>query len=308
MNSLPSGRAALLALALLAGVVGCRGWVSEDPPVHLNWNMDTQEKGKAYRRAEMFSDGRYMRTPPEGTVAQGWLKEDDHLSLGLVDGKPALALPPSFVGGEEAVKRGQQRYGIYCSPCHGYAGDGGGAIAPRMTVKPPSFHDARLKDMAAGQIYRAILNGVNNGNMGSYAAQIPESDRWDIILYVRALQRSKDPTVTLGGKAPEAVDPNAGPADRGKALYAAKGCNACHSIDGTRVLGPTWQGIYGMKEKTNKGEITVDDAYLTESMLTPAAQITDTYPPVMPAVFGTPAAPLTDGEVSDLIAYIKSLK
>ncbi|MDP2340746.1 MAG: c-type cytochrome [Deltaproteobacteria bacterium] len=299
----------LLAVALLAGVVGCRGWVSEDPPVHLNWNMDTQEKGKAYRHSEHFADGRYMRTPPAGTVAQGWLKEDDHLSLGLAeDGKLAMALPPSFVGGEEAVRRGQQRYGIYCSPCHGFAGDGAGTVAARMTVKPPSFHDARLKDMPIGQIYRAILNGVNNGNMGSYAAQIEENDRWNVVLYVRALQRSKDPAVTLSGKVEGPIDPNAGPAEKGKALYSSKGCNACHSLDGTRVLGPTWKGLYGVKEKTNKGEITVDDAYLIESMKEPMAQITDSYPPVMPAVFGTPAAPLTDDEIASLIAFIKSLK
>jgi mono/diheme cytochrome c family protein len=298
---------AVLGLALsLGGTVGCRGWQSEDPPVHLNWNMDTQEKGKSYRASDFFADGRAMRTPPAGTVAQGWLKDDDHFSQGIgPDGQPATSFPASFEGGEAAVRRGQQRFNIYCSPCHGQAGDGAGLVASRMLVKPPSFHDSRLKEMPVGKIFQAITHGVNNGNMGPYNAQIEERDRWNIILYVRALQKSKDPSVTLGGQAVAqavATDP---PEKQGEALYKAKGCNACHSLDGTRLVGPSWKGIYGKTEKTDKGDVVVDDAYLKESMQQPNAKITGgdpPYPPVMPPL------PLTDDDIANLIAFIKTVK
>ncbi len=312
VNSQQSTVSALLALGLCGVLVagGCRGWQSEDPPVHLNWNMDTQEKGKAYRRSTLFSDGRYMRTPPAGTVAQGWLKDDDHAALGVVEHKnedgsvvvvPATSLPPGFVGGDAAVRRGQQRYGIYCSPCHGMAGDGGGTVAPRLTVKPPSFHDARLKEMPAGKIYQAILNGVNDGNMGSYAAQISQEDRWNVILYVRALQKSKDPSVTIGGTN-VVVNSSDPPEKKGEALFKAKGCNACHSLDGTRIVGPSFQALFGKTEKTDKGEFAVDDAFLKESMQTPTAKITDGFPPVMPVVG------LSDDDIASLIAFIKTVK
>ncbi len=290
-----------VSLAALAGSVGCRGWQSTEPPVHLNWNMDTQEKGKAYRKSDFFADGRMMRTPPAGTVAQGYLHDDDHRSLGMVDGVVATSIPD--IGDPAiAVKRGQQRFNIYCAPCHGGAGDGNGPVNSRLTVKAPSFHDARLKEMPVGQIYQAILNGVNGGNMGSYAAQIQEGDRWNVILYVRALQKSRDPNVTLGGKVVAAAAADASLEQKGEVLYKTKTCNACHSLDGTRVVGPTWKGLYGSKEKTNRGEMLVDDAYLTEAILKPMEQITEGYPPAMPMI------PLTDDEVLQLIAYIKSLK
>ena len=293
---------ATLATAALA-VSGCRGWQSSEPPVHLNWNMDTQEKGKAYRSSDFFADGRYMRTPPAGTVARGYLHEDDLRHLGLVDGEPATRFPDGMGDPEVAVRRGQERFNIYCAPCHGGAGDGQGLVNSRLTVKAPSFHDQRLKDMPVGKIYQAILNGVNAGNMGSYAAQIPEDDRWDVVLYVRALQKSRDPSVTLGGAAAAKAADDAPPEEKGAALYAAKGCNACHSIDGVKGVGPSWKGSFGSTHGIEGGgEVTVDEAYLSESILQPMVKITAGYPPVMPPM------PLTDDEVQSLIAYIKSLK
>ncbi len=307
MKTFNSLFAVAVAVVSVGSQTGCRGWQSEDPPVHLNWNMDTQEKGKAYRREDFFADGRAMRTPPAGTIAQGYLREDDHLSAGVVsnaDGTmgPATSFPPSFEGGEAAVRRGQERYNIYCTPCHGMAGDGGGVVASRMLVQPPSFHDPRLKAMPVGQIFAAITHGVNNGNMGPYNAQIEERDRWNVILYVRALQKSKDPSVTLGGQAVASAAVTDPPEKKGQALYQQKGCNACHTLDGTRTVGPSWKGIYGKSEKTDKGEVVVDDAYLTESMLQPMAKITEGYPGIMPLL------PLTDDDVANLIAFIKTVQ
>ncbi len=289
------------AVVAVAAVAGCRGWESDKPPVHLNWNMDTQEKGKAFRQSDFFADGRYMRTPPTGTVARGFLREDDAKSLGRVDGL-AVTTFPDLGDTDAALAVGQQRYGIYCAPCHGLAGGGDGIVNSRLTVKAPSFHDARLKDMPVGKMYEAILNGVNGGNMGSYAAQLQEDDRWKVLAYVRAMQKLKDPSVTLGGKPEEKVNDDAPPEEKGKALYAAKGCNACHSLDGVKGVGPTWLAVYGSTHKTGTGDVTVDDAYITQSIREPAASIVDGYAPVMPPY------PLSDDEVANLIAFIKTLK
>jgi outer membrane protein OmpA-like peptidoglycan-associated protein len=190
---------ALLVVASLAGATSCRGWKTEKTPIHLNWNMDTQEKGKAYRHNDFFQDGRWMRPPPAGTVARGFLSTDDHFSKGTVDGKPAVAFPAAFPANAANMARGKERYGIYCSPCHGMSGNGKGTVAGKLKVAPPAFHDARLKEMSVGKIYEAMTLGVNNGNMPSYATQLTEEDRWNVVLYVRALQRSQDPSVAIEG-------------------------------------------------------------------------------------------------------------
>ncbi|HEY0882351.1 MAG TPA: cytochrome c, partial [Archangium sp.] len=210
-------KTSLLSLAVLA--TGCRGWETQERPVHLIKNMDTQEKGKAYRRDStgLFADGRMMRLPVEGTVAQGQLGDDVLFEDGVDEkGEPSKEFG---TGVEEKmdlfVSRGQSRYQIYCAPCHGPNLDGLGTVAgtaldggPRLLVAPPSLHSERIaKEMVVGKIYSAIKNGVNNGNMPSYAAQIPVEDRWAIVAYVKSEQMKKDSTVPLkpGGIVLEAV-------------------------------------------------------------------------------------------------------
>ncbi len=185
----------------------CRGWETEERPIHLIKNMDTQEKGKAYRRdtTGLFADGRMMRAPVEGTVAQGQLGEDDLWEEGLDEaGEPSKAFPASVKDDWDAqVARGEGRYRIYCAPCHGPKLDGQGTVAqkaldgsPRLTVPPPDLHLERIsKDMVVGKVYAAIRRGVNDGNMPSYAAQIPVADRWAIVAYVKAQQMEKDDSV-----------------------------------------------------------------------------------------------------------------
>jgi len=294
--------AALVAVSALASASSCRGWESDKPPVHLNWNMDTQEKGKAYRKSDFYADGRYMRTPPAGTVAIGFAHADEGKATGRVGGKPVTTFPQDLGDATLVVARGQDRYGIYCAPCHGLSGDGDGIVNTKLSVKAPSFHDARIKEMPAGKIYEAMLLGVNGGNMGSYAAQLNENDRWAVLAYVRALQKQRDPSVTLGGKEEAVVADTAPPEEKGKGLWASKGCNACHSVDGAAGVGPTWAGLYGKARPHAGGEATADDAYITESIRSPGAKIVAGFPPVMP-----PYA-LTDAEVSNLIAFIKTLK
>jgi mono/diheme cytochrome c family protein len=310
-----------LTAAALGAVAfaGCRGCESEKPPIHLIRNMDTQEKGKAYRKdtSGVFADGRVWRLPVEGTVAVGHLDEDDVLHQGLAapaDGgalEPTKAFPDTVkVDGkipDTLADRGRARYQIYCAPCHGAAGDGKGAVAgvaldggPRLVVPPPSFVDERRRGLLAGQMFAAITYGVNNGNMGSYAAQIPVEDRWAIIAHIRRDIQKQD---YEGGEAPVAVAVGStATVATGEALYKAKGCNACHSLDGSRVVGPSFKGLWGRVEGTSAGDVTVDDAYFKESILQPMAKVVNGYPPAMPAFA------LSDIEIQSLALYVQTLK
>ncbi|MBS1152920.1 MAG: quinol:cytochrome c oxidoreductase monoheme cytochrome subunit [Myxococcaceae bacterium] len=294
----------LIALVLCSTLTACRGGESDKPPVHFIPNMDTQEKGKAYRRdtTGLFADGRMMRAPVEGTVAIGHLDEDDTLHEGLgTDGGTTQKFPVSIAFDDAAVKEhGKLRYDIYCATCHGVLGDGKGPTALKggLMVPPPSFHDPRLKGLLVGKIYAAIKNGVNNGNMPSYAAQIPVEDRWKIIAYVRQLQGVPPESGEGAVVVPAATVASA---EHGALLYKAKGCVACHTLDGTRTVGPTWKGAFGRKEAlASGGEVTVDDAYLKESILKPMEKVVAGYPPAMPTL------PLTDIEVDSLILFIKA--
>ena len=179
------------ALGALVLFSGCRGWGSAEPPVHLNQNMDTQAKLKPYRNSEFFADGRAMRTPPEGTVAQGKLKEDDHFYRGKANGELVDAFPAALPMTESLVNRGENRYEIYCTPCHGKAGDGKGLVSKRLPVQAPSFHSDYLYGQKLGHFYDVITNGIRS--MPAYSHQITEADRWAIVSYVRALQLSQNP-------------------------------------------------------------------------------------------------------------------
>lgn len=306
---------AFLAVAVAATFAGCRGWETDQPPVHLNPNMDTQEKGRPYRRDDtgLFPDGRMMRPPVDGTVAQGELLDDDHFELGLgADGGMAQTFPEQVKFEDpQVIARGQERYQIYCAPCHGVKADGKGPVVTRpqpgmgLMVPPPSFHDVRLKEMLNGQIYRAIRLGVNNNNMPSYASQIPTADRWAIIAGVRAYQKELDPTLNAQpGGGPALVASATPTVEYGAALYKAKGCFACHSLDGNRIVGPTFKGIWGRKEPTDKGEVVVDEAYVRESITTPLAKVVTGYPPAMPPV----VPPLDEVAMESLILFLKEQK
>jgi mono/diheme cytochrome c family protein len=291
---------ALFLVPVLAIGVG-RGWTSDKPPIHWNPNMDTQEKGKAFRadQSGVFTDDhRYMRTPPEGTVARGYLHDDDQLTRGVdAAGAPLQKLPDSFLVDTNTVPRGKNRYMIYCAPCHGKDLDGKGAVFLHkgLAVPPPAFNDSRLISMPVGQMYKAIHEGVNNNNMPSYAVQIPENDRWAIVAFLCTYQTGNNDAAkacTAEFKKPFTAG------SPGEALWASKGCNACHTLDGTPKVGPTWKGLGGKQEQTDKGTVTVDAAYIEESIRTPAAKIVNGFPPAMPQLA------LTDGEIKTLVDFI----
>lgn len=180
--------ALLMLMPLLNG--GCRGYSSPHPPVHPNLNMDTQEKGKAYRASDFFDDGQYMRMPIEGTIARGDFHEDTHFYLGKVNGKPAESFPSELVMDETFLKRGQRLFNRNCAACHAGIGDGDGLVGRRLLVKPTSLHSDYMYGLPPGHYFDVITNGIRT--MQSYKHMINVKDRWAIVAYVRALQMSQD--------------------------------------------------------------------------------------------------------------------
>ncbi|MFZ0428191.1 MAG: cytochrome c [Acidobacteriota bacterium] len=163
------------ALALAAG---CR------------MDMHDQPRFESYEASNFFPDGRSSRTPPEGTVAQGQLRDDDLLYTGKANGQDSEVFP--FPVTLDVLKRGQNRFNIYCSPCHDTVGTGHGVVVRRGMKQPPSFHIVRLKEAPPGHFFNVITNGF--GAMFSYASRLKPEDRWAVIAYIRALQLSQGAT------------------------------------------------------------------------------------------------------------------
>jgi mono/diheme cytochrome c family protein len=138
-----------------------------------------------------FPDGRSSRTLVANTVARGALREDEHLYQGKVDGQLTDTFPMPVT--TDVMARGQERFNVFCSPCHGRTGQGNGMIVQRGFRAPPSFHEERMRDAPVGYFFDVQTNGF--GAMSDYAAQIPVADRWAIAAYIRALQFSQRATV-----------------------------------------------------------------------------------------------------------------
>lgn len=189
-------KAICTAVAALSLTACTQGATSDLPPVHLLQNMDFQQKFEAQERSNFFKDGRAMRLPVPGTVAHDPKRGDRHRDEGRDEktGRLVDSLPSSITVDDSLLKRGRERYNIYCSPCHGEGGLGNGIITKRgagLPVPPPSFTEPRLVAMPLGHFFHVITHGVGeppNQNMLSYAAQIPVDDRWAIAAWVRALQ------------------------------------------------------------------------------------------------------------------------
>lgn len=182
--------------ALLLGILAlaaCRGSHAEDPPVHLiRGPMYNQARFDPQAESDLFPDKRTMRPIPAGTIAQGSLKEDDKLSAGKnPDGSFVKGFPIEVTAA--TMKRGEERYNIYCTPCHGPAGAGDGMVSKRGYAGVANLQDARIRALPEGDLFNTVTNGKNL--MPAYALQIPEHDRWAIVAYLRALQRSQNATV-----------------------------------------------------------------------------------------------------------------
>jgi len=126
----------------------------------------------------------------EGTVPRGHLTADDLMYTGKIDGKPADEFPMAITAAD--LDRGEQRYNIYCSPCHGRTGEGNGMVVQRGYKQAANYHIDRLRAMPVGYFFDVMTNGF--GSMPDYKSQIPVADRWRIVAYIRALQLSHHAT------------------------------------------------------------------------------------------------------------------
>jgi mono/diheme cytochrome c family protein len=154
-------------------------------------DMHDQPRYKPLAKSDFFGDQRSARPRVPGTVARGQLHEDAELDTGKIGTSfaPAVPLPIDL----PLLQRGEQRYRIYCAPCHGQVGRGDGMIVKRGYRQPPSFHIDRLRAQPAGYYFDVITSGF--GAMPDYAAQVGVTDRWAIVAYVRALQLSQHATL-----------------------------------------------------------------------------------------------------------------
>lgn len=165
--------------------------LSEKAPIHLVQNMDNQPRYEIQGQNQFFADGMNDRQPIEGTIARGHLIRDIGYHTGRNDDSVWLEDSPVPVS-YQLLKRGQERFDIYCAPCHGRIGDGQGAISKRGMLPPPTLHSDSLRNMSDGYLFEVMSNG--KGNMPSYSYQVPVPDRWAIVQYIRALQRSQHAT------------------------------------------------------------------------------------------------------------------
>lgn len=150
--------------------------------------MADQPRYEPLQKSELFDDQRASRPLVEGTVPRGQLKADEEFYTGKANNEPAKVFP--FPVDRELLLRGQERFTIFCSPCHSRLGDGQGMIVRRGFRPPPSFHIDRLREAPPGHFFDVISHGF--GAMPDYAEQIAPRDRWAIVGYIRALQLSQN--------------------------------------------------------------------------------------------------------------------
>lgn len=186
------GTIALIGCTLLSA--SCfREMPTENSSIHLILNMDDQEKFESYEKNSFFADESAMRMPIEGTLAREDLHDDNPEYYTGANTKGDLTTKNPVELNSLVMERGQQRYTIYCAPCHGAIGDGKGIVAQRgLTqgfVPPTSFQSDDMIKKPDGHYFHVITNGIRN--MQSYQYQVPVNDRWAIVHYVRALQRSQ---------------------------------------------------------------------------------------------------------------------
>lgn len=161
-------------------------------------DMHDQPKYQPLEVNEFFADGRASRPLVEGTVARGQLKLDDHFYTGKINGELVRTFPFEITA--EVLQRGQQRYDIFCAPCHDRAGTGNGMIVQRGFRAPPSLHIPRLRTEPVGHFFDVMTNGL--GAMYDYADRVAPADRWAIAAYIRVLQLSRNASI---GDVPDAM-------------------------------------------------------------------------------------------------------
>lgn len=198
----------IIAMIPPALIARSRAVPSEKTRIHIIQDMDVQAKFTAQGVNPLFADNRAMRPPVPGTVARGGLDDDSHYNRGVVTSETgevqwADTLPSQVPLTMALLDRGQERYNIFCTPCHGESGYGDGMIHVRAMelvtagslgggttwVQPRSVHDPEVRDQPVGQLFNTVTHGIRQ--MAGYESQIPVDDRWAIVAYVKALQRSQ---------------------------------------------------------------------------------------------------------------------
>ena len=205
-EKLPTGLVYGLIIVAVASIVPfalaakARYTKSDSTRIHLIQDMDSQPKYKAQRENPFFADKRAARPAIDGTVAVDDAREDDKFYKGKEGNDWARSFPSQIALNDATMDRGRQRFGIYCTPCHGQIGQGDGMVAKRADslaqgtwIPPTNMTQEYLRQMPVGQIFNSISYGIRN--MPGYAPQIKTEDRWAIIMYVRALQRSRSGSV-----------------------------------------------------------------------------------------------------------------
>jgi hypothetical protein len=202
----------ILITCAVVALAGFRGSKMAHPPIEIFPDMDHQPKYQPQHRSPFFADGRNSRKPVEGTIPLGYTLEKRFLQAsvmnGVLGGGTFTNAPDYYHTGrigdaygdgfpveinEQLLNRGEERYNINCAICHGKTGAGNGIVTQYGLVAVANFHDERLRIMPDGQIFSTITNGKNT--MGAYGPQIAVEDRWAIVAYIRALQRSQNSQV-----------------------------------------------------------------------------------------------------------------
>jgi len=171
----------IVAVVLLLSVTGCRR------------DMFSQPSEKPLERSDFFRDnGMASRPIPAHTIARGQLEEDRAFYAGTIGTNLVTDFPVPVT--RELLLRGQERFNIYCAPCHGRTGDGNGMIPQRGYPAPPSYHIDRLRTAPVGHFFDVITRGY--GVMYSYRTRVEPEDRWAIVAYIRALQLSHNAKIS----------------------------------------------------------------------------------------------------------------
>jgi mono/diheme cytochrome c family protein len=181
---------------LIVSVFGFRGSTFTAPPIEVfpEWafpGMRDQPKLRPQSESAFFADGRADRPIPANTVARGDFHADEALASGRdAAGNFVQGFPASLTIDDAFFARGQERYAIYCLPCHGAIGDGQG-VTRAYGMNVPTYHDERRRGLAEGELYDIIVNGSQAGLMLPYADKLTVEDRWAVVAYVKVLQRAQ---------------------------------------------------------------------------------------------------------------------
>ena len=167
------------AVAVSLALAGCRQDMHDAP------------RYEPLEASTFFANGQASRMLVANTVPRGLLRADTHLNEGRVDGQLATTFPMAIT--PAVMQRGQERFNVFCSPCHGRTGSGNGMVVQRGFRAPPSYHEDRLRNAPVGYFFDVMTNGF--GAMQDYASQVPVADRWAIAAYIRALQLSQRATL-----------------------------------------------------------------------------------------------------------------